>query len=107
MSDQDPTFNDPDAPEDAITVTQPDPPGYVGTLEPDEFQRLRQLQQASNQAVMQLGQLEVRKHNILQSIVSADAQAQALMNQAADRFGTAPNQKWNVGPDRKVFVMEG
>jgi hypothetical protein len=110
VSDNDPTMNQPTNPEDAITVSQPeqsDAPSYAGDLEPDELGRLQQLQQASSQAMMQIGQLEARKFNLLKSIQAADSQAQAIMNKAADRLGVPQNQKWSVGADGKVFVVEG
>ena len=92
----------PETPEEA--VENQEAPGYVGTLEQDEFQMLRSLQQMSSQTVMKIGQLEVQKANLLASLRGSEQRAQAMMDRAAERFGVAPGQRWSVGPDGKVYA---
>ena len=102
-TDQNTTPDIPPTPEDMAEEA----PGYVGTLEEQEFNTLRALQQASSQLMYQIGQLEVQKSNLLRAIQDKDDQAQALMNKAAERFGVEQGQGWNVGPDRKVYTGMG
>lgn len=105
MSTEDTNVIDiPQTPEDAAEQAPKEAPGYVGTLEEGEFNQLRSLQQASNQLVMQIGQIEVQKYNKLNTLAQIDRRAKDLMDIAATRFGVEPGQEWSVSPDGKVYL---
>jgi len=95
----------------AIPGVSPDgnPPGYIGTLEQAEVQALASLRQTSQNLLMEIGQLEVRKVQMVSSLNTIDKRAQGLMAAASERFGLDPEAKhqWSVMPDGKVCLVDG
>lgn len=95
----------PETPEDAAEA--PAGPTPVGTLSEEELALLASLQQGNHQTIMRIGQLEVEKAAMIQALSAAESRAQGVMNKAAERFEVAPNQRWTITPDGKVFVAGG
>lgn len=93
----------PETPEEAIQH----PPGFVGQLEEGEAKLINSLRQSTNQVVMEIGQLEIRKARLLGAFEDMEARAKQVLGDAALRFGvTEEDCTWTVTPDGRMFVQE-
>lgn len=68
----------------------------VGELTEEEQTVLVNFQQKANQLLYRLGEMEVRKHGLLQEISVVEQNAAAHLRQIGARFGLAENQLFRV-----------
>ena len=88
---QDPTTENP-------TVTS----DILGELTLGEMRAIEASRQNADTIVREIGNLEVRKAQLLGRHNQIEAQAQATLNEAAKRFGIPVGQSWQLLPDGKV-----
>jgi len=90
------------APQDNETQN---PPGYVGDLDPKARGQFMMLQQQSNQITGQIGQMEVKKAQLLRNMDQLQAEAQKIIDAEADRLGIPQGVPWQITPDGKAIRM--
>lgn len=74
----------------------------VGELTVSEMRSIEASRQSADAIVREIGNLEVRKAQLLGRLNQIEAQAQATLNEAARRFGIPAGQSWQLLPDGKV-----
>jgi hypothetical protein len=77
-------------------------PVEVGELTVGEQRLLESLRGGADQIVREIGNLEVRKHQLFGRLQQLEGQAQSVLNNAAKRLNIPQGETWHVTPDGKV-----
>lgn len=80
----------------------PAPPADAGELTVGEMRLIEQLRAAANQIVLEIGNMEVRKSQLLARLGQLEAQGQAVLNTAARRLNIPDGETWHVTNEGKV-----
>ena len=83
----------------------PQDPDIAGTLTPDEMGKLVALRQKGSQITVEIGNLELRKARLINSIGDIEQQGQVMLNEVAARMGLAEGTPWQVLPDGRARVL--
>lgn len=78
----------------------------LGELSAEEMAQLNALRQAAHDYVFQIGQLEVRKRQLLDLLGNTESRAQAILDQAAKRLGIPDGQAWVADSSGKVRLQK-
>lgn len=73
-----------------------------GELTVGEMRLIEQLRANANQIVSEIGNLEVRKSQLLVQLSHLEAQGQAVLNGAAKRLNIPEGESWHVTHDGKI-----
>ena len=83
------------------------PDGVIGELSDQAKIQMSMFQSKTRELQMQIGQLEVRKTQIIRDLDRLNAEAQAIVNAEAKRLGIPTGVSWQITPDGKVRVIPG
>jgi hypothetical protein len=76
----------------------------IGTLSEQQIQKFAELKQTAIQLVNQLGTLELKKHNLIQSLHANETEAQNLLNQIKFKFDLKEDQEFQILDDGRVII---
>lgn len=76
--------------------------GFVGELTVGEMRLIQTLRQNADALVREIGNLEVRKAQLLNQLNQIEQQGQSVLNGAAKRLNIPNGETWQVMPDGKV-----
>jgi hypothetical protein len=76
----------------------------IGTLSEQQIQKFAELKQTAIQLVNQLGSLELKKHNIIETLNKNENEAQNLLSQIKFKFDLKEDQVFQILDDGKVIV---
>lgn len=80
--------------------------GFVGDIAPEVRERIAMFQNQTRDITHQIGQLEVRKSQLLGALNDINMQAQAMVNAEAKRLGIPDGQPWQITADGKARVVD-
>jgi hypothetical protein len=80
-------------------------PQSVGTLTEEEMGMIAQLRQAATQLLNNLGQLELRKSQIVAQLQRNEGQAQQILVDAKNRLGIPEGAAWQVQENGEVLAV--
>ena len=78
----------------------------LGNLTEEELTSFNQARANANQILAQIGQLEVRKANLIGRLDLNEKNAQELLNQVKERFDLANDSKWRIQSDGVILLDE-
>lgn len=78
------------------------PPPDAGELTVGEMRLIEQLRAGADQIVREIGNMEVRKSQLLGRLNQLEAQGQNVLNTAARRLNIPDGETWHVTNDGKV-----
>ena len=76
----------------------------IGTLSEQQIQKFAELKQTAIQLVNQLGSLELKKYNIIETLNKNENEAQNLLSQIKFKFDLKEDQVFQILDDGKVIV---
>ena len=80
-------------------------PVIIGELLAEEFQKLAELRQQSEQIVHQIGLNRVAEQRLMQQLQYAERAAQTVLNQTGARIGLPDGTAWQVTGDGKAIMV--
>lgn len=80
-------------------------PQSVGSLTEEEMGAIAQLRQAATQLLNSLGQLELRKSQIVAQLQRNEGQAQQILIEAKNRLEIPEGSSWQVQEDGEVLAV--
>lgn len=76
------------------------------SLTEEENTMLNALRARANQLTTEIGAIEVRKARLIGAISSAEAQANQLLKDVAERLEIPQGQSWQVTPQGEIILTE-
>lgn len=76
------------------------------SLTEEENNMLNALRQRATQISNEIGNIEIRKARLIGAVSQAEAQANQLLQDVAERLEIPQGQSWQVSPDGSIVLTE-
>lgn len=71
-------------------------------IDPEINRKINAFRASANTYRSEIGQMEIRKFQLLNQITEIEKQAQALMKHEIDRLGIPADAQWGLHPDGRI-----
>jgi len=87
------------------TLPVADAEGMIGVIEPQIREAIVTLQAQTRDLTFQVGQLELRKAQVIATLTELNMRAQALVNAEAKRLGIPDGAPWQITAEGKARLL--